>query len=417
MKTNIKYIFLAIVILAIGFSACERLDNVSSIRNVEFVSATAKIILPDDPYALQPTSLMLRFTNFEEQFIKEMEINVNEFLVANGTLLISVDSLIPGIYSILVFAEVPDEVMATTWIYTGNAVNLPIVSQNTELDINTVISRAGALVFKEIFYAGRTLPQGGNYFREQFWEIYNNSEFTVYLDSLGFTILNPMNATATLPQWPPEDGDRYVYADNAVWQIPGSGSCFPLQPGESVVIAQRAINHPAFMQNSVLDLLGAEFETYINNPNIPSNPNVIHMNLVFHRPPINFQWLAPLAGPALVIFRQTGPIDPNNLARAYGTVIDRLRIRRSDVIDAVEAIGNAGLITQKRMPAELDAGAVTVGGLNTGLGAVRRVRDWRPDGTPILWDTNNSTDDFEVVADPQVRRHGSRRPTWNTWHP
>jgi len=404
MRTNIKYIFFAIAFAALGFVACERLDNVSDIKDVDLLSTTIKLTLPEDtPDGVPlPSTLNISITNFKERYTREFEVEVD------ASLSISIDSLIPGFYSIIISAE------ATGWRYTGSAVNVPIVNKTTELNVEVVLAQAGRLVIKEIFYAGRTLPQGGTYFREQFVEIYNNSDEVIYLDSVGFAVINPLNAAPVLPAWPEADGSRYVYADNAVWQIPGSGTCFPLQPGESVIIAQRAIDHTVFMPGSVFDLRGAEFETYIVNAALPPSQAFVRIPPTVYRTSPAMQFLAPLFGPAYVIFRQDGPLDRNFTSRAAGTTTDHFKIRRSDVLDAVEAIGNMGLITEKRMPVELDAGAVTVEGLNVGRGAARRVRSWRPDGTPILYDTNNSTHDFEVVDPPQIRRHGARRPAWNT---
>jgi len=35
------------------------------------------------------------------------------------------------------------------------------------------------------------------------------------------------------------------------------------------------------------------------------------------------------------------------------------------------------------------------------------------DGTPILQDTNNSTDDFDRGVKPMLRRYGAKMPSWN----
>ena len=66
------------------------------------------------------------------------------------------------------------------------------------------------------------------------------------------------------------------------------------------------------------------------------------------------------------------------------------------------------------MPAVIDAGAMTVGGTYLGVSAARKVRETK-DGRVILYDTNNSSDDFEVMQTPQIRRYGAKAPAWNTW--
>jgi len=125
-------------------------------------------------------------------------------------------------------------------------------------------------------------------------------------------------------------------------------------------------------------------------------------------------WVPVIGGGAYIMFRQSGPIDPNNLGSRPGQNPRHLRILRSDVLDAVEGLANeAQRATHKRMPIELDAGSVVTTAFES-EGVIRRVRDTREDGTPIFYDTNNSTYDF-VVGTPQIRQHGARRPAWATW--
>jgi hypothetical protein len=67
------------------------------------------------------------------------------------------------------------------------------------------------------------------------------------------------------------------------------------------------------------------------------------------------------------------------------------------------------------MPAVLDAGAATVGGTYLGVSVGRKVKETKTDGRVILYDTNNSSEDFEVLNPPVIRRYGAKAPSWNTW--
>ncbi len=110
------------------------------------------------------------------------------------------------------------------------------------------------LVFKEIYYTGSRTPGNGTYFSDQFYEIYNNSDEVIYADSL--CIANTGGAsgqTATGRTWGFRPDQQFVYLQN-VWMIPGNGHQHPIQPGESIVIAQDGIDH----QN---DPLGKSFIT------------------------------------------------------------------------------------------------------------------------------------------------------------
>ena len=73
-------------------------------------------------------------------------------------------------------------------------------------------------------------------------------------------------------------------------------------------------------------------------------------------------------------------------------------------------------MTSKRIPLELDAGATTVEATYTGKSVARKIQSLRPDGTIIYQDTNNSTEDFEIMDKAQIRRYGPKIPSWNTWH-
>ena len=50
-----------------------------------------------------------------------------------------------------------------------------------------------------------------------------------------------------------------------------------------------------------------------------------------------------------------------------------------------------------------------------GESIARKIKETRPDGTKVYQDTNNTSNDFEVKKDPQVRRYGAKVPSWNTW--
>ena len=62
--------------------------------------------------------------------------------------------------------------------------------------------KVSPLIFKEIYYCGSRPEKGGVYFRDQFYEIYNNSADILYLDGIYFANLTPGTATTKLPIWP-----------------------------------------------------------------------------------------------------------------------------------------------------------------------------------------------------------------------
>ena len=277
------------------------------------------------------------------------------------------------------------------------------------------------LVFKEIYYAG----SAPNYFRDQFYEIYNNSDSILYLDGIYFAALYPTAATENLPVWPESDENKYVYTDR-LWKFPGSGSEYPLKPGESCVVSQFAANHQLdiYNPNSPVDCSSSEFEFNMNNKNFPDQPayDMVH---VFYNGSSAMgtvpQYLTSVFGGAYVIFQipENVPYDPVNdknlqtrdLSSSSTKVYAKIPIRY--VLDGVEAGHNETKVKAKRMPVVLDAGMTYVGASYNSLGVARKKIGENEDGTPILQDTNNSTDDFDRGVKPMLRRYGAKMPSWN----
>ncbi|MFA7134221.1 MAG: DUF4876 domain-containing protein, partial [Bacteroidales bacterium] len=127
------------------------------------------------------------------------------------------------------------------------------------------------------------------------------------------------------------------------------------------------------------------------------------------------QWLTPVFGGAFVIYFPSEPIDANNYVTPVGSSRRSYRIPINEVVDALENVGNENQAQLKRVPAVLDAGVATVGGTYVAKSVARKVRETREDGRVILYDTNNSTEDFEVMDPPVIRRYGAKAPSWNTW--
>lgn len=333
---------------------------------------------------------------------------------------IEIDNLIPGKYSVVITGRTQNN--EGIWYYlNGSLINKPLLVDHEKIEITISGMQISPLVFKEIFYSGTQK----NYFRNQFYEIYNNSDEELFLDGIYFCILHPGKATTTLPVWPEEDGNKYVYTDR-LWRFPGSGTDYPLQPGESCVISQFAANHQLDIYNpdSPIDGSSSEFEFNMNNANFPDQP-AYDMEHVFFDGTSNMgstpQYLTSVFGAAYVIFKvpEGETYDPvNNKAlqtRDLRTSAAKLyaKIPIEYVLDGVEAIDNENLADAKRMPGVLDAGFTTVGATYNSLSVARKKIAENPDGTPILQDTNNSTDDFDSKLVPQLRRHGAKMPSWN----
>lgn len=341
----------------------------------------------------------------------------------------TIDSIIPGIYNITITGQVEDE-YGKAYNMNGSLSRKSLIVSNEVLQIDVNGSGFSPLIFKEIFYSGTkyTTTSGGtaNYFRNQFYEIYNNSQITIYLDGTHFANLTPTKSTRELPVWPEADGNKYVYAER-IWKIPGTGTQYPLEPGESVVISQFAANHQLeiYCPASPVDCSKSEFEFNMNNANFPDQP-ADDMSHVFYDGKSEMgtipQYLTSVFGGAYVIFKipEGDTYDPVGNETLKTTDLSSTstklyaKIPVEYILDAVEAVDNEAAIQNKRVPATLDAGATYVGATYNSLGVARKKTGTNDNGTPILQDTNNSTDDFIHGVTPEFRRDGAKAPVWNT---
>lgn len=410
MKTQLYTLLKAGVLLSvITLLSCEKINTAIETDNIEYIQVELEA-LPMLTDIKSTAGLKVVLENYTEKYRIERELN-------EGTT--KIDSIIPGRYSITVSGELDSG--QDRFFLNGSVANYMLVPGNERVRVNIDGAKVGPLAFSEIFYAG-TSPF---YFRNQFYEITNNSDELVYLDGLYFANLHPTIATTTLPVWPAEDKGAYTYAQR-IWKIPGSGRDYPLKPGEAVTIAQFAANHksPQYNPNSPIDCSKSEFEFNMDNPNFPNQP-AIDMQHVFNNGRAAKgsvpQYLTSVFGAAYIIFRvpegdKYDPVENMDLqTRDLGTTSPTLyaKVPIRYVMDAVEAGHNESMIGAKRVPSVIDAGMTWVGATYNSLGVRRKVAGRRADGSPIFMDTNNSTVDFERQVVPEFRHYGQGVPVWS----
>lgn len=358
-----------------------------------------------------PESYGVKISNFATGSVIE---TTTENGIATAT------DIIPGVYTISVSAS--QNQGGFTYTLAGSESNVSLIADGAEVVVKVDAVKEAALVFKEIYYTG--VDPANFYFRDQFYEIYNNSTEVVYAD--GLCIAETVFANidkSVIYEWPIPNADQYVFA-RVIWQLPGDGTTYPVQPGESFVIAQWATNHKAENLSkglSPVDLTGAEFEaiekeTTFNGILLTDNL-AINMKKVVQAGYAMPQWLTSTDGSRYVLFKPSKPLKNEDFITAtnadyQGTARE---IAISDVIDAVQAVNNESGMSVLGLPTALDAGAIWCSGSYVGESIARKIKETRPDGTNVYQDTNNTSNDFEVKKDPQVRRYGAKVPSWNTW--
>ena len=327
--------------------------------------------------------------------------------------------IVPGVYTVTVSGSQNQG----GFIYTiaGSESNASLLADGDEVTVKVDAVKEAALVFKEIYYTGVK----DFYFRDQFYEIYNNSTEVVYADSLCIaeTIFASYDKSI-IYEWPIENADQYVFV-KVVWQIQGDGHSYPIKPGESFVISQWATNHKAESLSkgvSPVDLTGAEFEAIEKESTAPSglvltdNP-AINMKKVIQAGYAMPQWLTSVSGSQYIIFKPSKPLKNEDFITATNADYNGVgrEVLISDVIDAVQTVSDETGMNVLGLPKVLDAGAIWCSGQYVGESIARKIKETRPDGTKVYQDSNNTTNDFEVKKDPQVRRYDAKVPSWNTW--
>ena len=299
-------------------------------------------------------------------------------------------------------------------IFNASTDKVVLSGKDVTVSLDVLVSRAGSIVIKEIYCGGcKKLPQEGDYQSDQYFILHNNDYQVQYLDGICFGTLSPYNAPGANP-WLSGENELpdFLPVIQAVWQFPGDGDDFPLQPGEDAVVCLRgAIDHTAEYPLSV----------NLNKPDyfVCYNPTYF-TNTVYHPAPGNMvsqeryvdvviktgqsnAYTFSISSPTLVVFRAEGMTVQefvniaDNVVQVPGSNVDRVvKVPAEWVLDAVEVFDGRSAANQKRLLPSLDAGYVTQTDTFLGRSLMRNVDEEATEmaGYEILADTNNSLNDF-----------------------
>lgn len=259
--------------------------------------------------------------------------------------------------------------------------------------------KGNGFVIQEVYYTGSTTPANGNYYHDQYIEIFNNTDSVLYADGLSVAESNHLN-TSAISEYGNFPNDLIV---GAIYTIPGDSTSYPVQPGKSVVIASLGINHKTANANSPIDLAKADFEWYDagKDVDVPEVPNMIR-NFCYS----NTIWVLHTRGAhAYAIFKAPGNytdfVTQNTVSilTASGSSVLRVKIPNSLILDAVD-LGLGGIIGSKSLSSAIDVSFSYCDASYNGKSVRRKVLKWE-NGRAILQDTNNSAKDFIPNATPK----------------
>lgn len=304
-------------------------------------------------------------------------------------------------------------------IFNGTADRVALSDKDVALNLSLSWSKAGTIVIKELYCGGcKKLPLEGDWQADQYFILHNNDYQVQYLDSLCFGTLSPYNSTASNP-WVKKDPDtgENVFQDflpviQAVWQFPGDGDDFPLQPGEDAVVCLRgAVDHTAQYPLSVNLNKPGYFvcynTTYFPNPTFHPTPGDQispdhYLRVVIKTGQAN-AYTVSISSPTLVLFRAKGiaiedfvKIADNVIPVPGSTVDNVVKVPLDWVTDALEVFDGRSSNNLKRLPPMLDAGYVLQTDIYLGRSLMRKTDEaaTASAGYVILADSNYSLNDF-----------------------
>lgn len=444
MKTiaDIKLIILFIVFLAL--TSCQNDDDfganiadngvlVNFLVNTQLNESIGDVSLPN---------VTIQLTNTITGEIFETQTN------SEGVALF--DNIDSGEYAVLATLTLTNEAFETLFGYSSSSENVTFTGaqESAVVNVNTTSTTIqlnsgtiGDLLIKQVYYAGSHIINGAG-FRDQFIEIYNNSNEIIYADGLLIAQIFGSTSSAiydyTLDNgqydWSKSSTDTigsaantdYVYAD-FIFRIPGDGTTYPINPGEEIIIAATAANHKAPLVDNdgielsvadpslTVDLSNADFEGYIGAyreaaGDFPAswdiqNTSVPDLEIVYYKSGQDVIFNT-FGYDGFVIFNHDSPETLPKYAHPNTESSDFfVQIPNEFIIDAVETNNpDATNLYPKQMPTHLDAGYASVpNGVFSSQSIIRKVAA-EINGRKILADTNNSSADFTYLemAEPNA---------------
>lgn len=394
--------FLAVALGLVLLNACKKDDN-NGIPT-EPLSVTFHLQAPDKVAITQYATLTLTLT----------ELNKNEKVEKVYHNVSSSDfklELSAGSYEVRAAGSVNYTQSGTTATgeVAGFVSKIDILTATTytvPLSLKITPSGEGDFIIEEIFFTGTATPEGKQYFGDQYIKLYNPTNKVLYAD--GLILADSEFLTVTKRDYTPNIMAEAFTAGSMV-QIPGNGTQYPVQPGASIVIAEQGINHKENNPNSI-DLSKADFENFypprvkdVDGVGVTNNIN-LHGIFIFNN----------RGNRSYVIARfpegtATATLQYDYEYKVATKLMQRqaLKIPNNWIVDAVNLSTKTGfewIVTSS----SLDSGWAYVANDEKDTSrygkSVRRKVLSEKNGKPIFKDTNDSTEDFEILTTPTLKK-------------
>jgi hypothetical protein len=393
IMVNRLLFLLALPVAALAFTSCGNDNDDPNVDVAKNYDVTVSLVAPDDVSLQDITDVKVVVVNKTSGVETTLDVD-------GGT---AKQTLAAGEYDFRASGTAGD--------FKLNGLASASVYENKSVSIELSIVSGAGIVFKEIYYTGVM----SYYWKDGFFELYNNSDEVQYLDGLivgivdgGFGEQSPWaDGTGNLPS-------RYPMTNHTIY-FPGSGTQYPLQPGKSAVVATVAIDHSARELTdedvpSPVDLSHADWNIYIpaqaSDIEVEGIPNTLVAYSTW-----GLDFMPGVNGAALILARlpegQAVPdfvSDPANFQRTPGSELwNQLMIPNEYVIDGVDIVYPTEGQQFKRLLPSQDVGMAWVYGdvpgtdaAYTGKSLRRKVTALTSEGKYVYKDTNNSSEDFII---------------------
>ena len=281
-------------------------------------------------------------------------------------------------------------------------------------------STSGDLVISKVFYNNMVNDAAKSFILANYIELYNNSDKELDITGIYIGLADNTAATSSTTYPNPwtaanmQTAHKDSIALKQIFQIP-TDKTYTLEPGKSLVVCNSALNHTT-VASKAPDLSEADFEvksqlsTYKDNHN-DAVPELIQV-FSYNDNSTYIQWQSP--GPfCVVLLAADTNLDKCPTGYSGGKTDGQLFkfVPAFKTIDAVDIVEHSAKTnpdaSQKRLPDSYDAGyvATNYAGGNGGEAVVRKTAFVTSNQRIVLWDTNNSSNDFEVTTDLSIRSY------------
>lgn len=277
----------------------------------------------------------------------------------------------------------------------------------------------GNIVVSKVFYSGSKGATSGNYLYGQYIELFNNSADEVDITGLYIGLIESESAAyAYTAEAVAADADLKSKLSGKVvlkqlFQIPDDKT-YTVASGKTVVICNSAIDHTALAQTGH-DLSKADFEVKTTNSKYTHNDDVPALKMVYtFNSSTDFMNLSPSGPCGIVLLKNNAKaVDLENkiFARGKETGSEYVIANLYYCVDAVDILANTSKgideTTKRISGTTYDAGytSTAASGTYNSETVYRKTAFINKEGRTVLYDTNNSTTDFQASATIQPRSY------------